>query len=333
MATTPIIEQSSVIAVRDVTKVFRGGRRALDGVTLDVPAGTCFGFLGPNGAGKTTLIRIVLGLMRATSGTVVVRGHEVPREARTAMARVGGIVEEPRFYPYLSGRENLVLWARVMGPAAIGRVPGALARVALAGRADERVGRYSMGMRQRLGVARALLSDPEVLVLDEPSNGLDPEGIAEFRALIRSFVDEGRTVFISSHLLDEIQKICDHVAIVREGRVIAQGPVAEVVAAGRGGMRIGCDDPGRAAQLLQDRGDLGEIELDGSGLVIGGPADPASRATVVRRLVEAGVAVDAVQPVGASLEERFLELMGDAAAPPPSPHAEPPPPPPPPRAA
>jgi len=327
MATTPIIEQSSVIAVRDVVKVFRGGRRALDGVTLDVPAGTCFGFLGPNGAGKTTLIRIVLGLMRATSGAVVVRGHEVPAEARAALARVGGIVEEPRFYPYLSGRENLALWARLMGSAALGRVPASLERVALGDRADERVGRYSMGMRQRLGVARALLSDPEVLVLDEPSNGLDPEGIAEFRTLIRSFVEEGRTVFISSHLLDEIQKICDHVAIVREGRVIAQGPVAEVVAAGGGGVRVGCDDPGRAAQLLQGPAGLGAIELDGRGLVVGGPADPASRAAVVRMLVEAGIAVDSVQPVGATLEERFLELMGgDASTPPPPAHPPPPPP-------
>ena len=196
-----------------------GARAALESIDLEVPRGCAFGFLGRNGAGKTTLVRLLLGLARPTSGSYRLLGHEDPRQA---LARIGAIVEEPRFHPHLTGRENLLVHAAARDKGAAGRIEGALARVGLTSRADDRVKTYSLGMRQRLGVARCLLCDPELLILDEPVNGLDPAGILEFRQLVRSLVAEGRTVLLSSHLLDEVEKTCDLAAIVDNGRVVAQ---------------------------------------------------------------------------------------------------------------
>jgi ABC-2 type transport system ATP-binding protein len=177
-----------------LTKEF-GERRALDGVDLEVPRGVAFGFLGPNGAGKTTIIRLLLGLAWPTSGSMSVLGHAVPGDRADALADVGAIVEEPRFYPFLTGRENLEVNAAARGRAAPPRIPAVLERVGLDARADERVSGYSLGMRQRLGIARCLLADPELLFLDEPMNGLDPAGMLELRGFLRELVDEGRTVF------------------------------------------------------------------------------------------------------------------------------------------
>jgi len=184
-----------------------------------------FGYLGPNGAGKTTLIRMLLGLTRPTAGSMRVLGRPVPAQRLAALQRVGAMAEEPRFLDHLTGRENLRINAAARDPAAAGRIEGALERVGLAGRADERVAQYSTGMRQRLGVARCLLADPRLLILDEHTNGLDPAGIAECPGMIRAVVAEGRTVMLSSHLLDEVEKICDVAAIVDRGQIIAQGPV------------------------------------------------------------------------------------------------------------
>ena len=211
-----------VVETRGLTKRF-GPHLALDGVGLRVPAGSAFGLLGPNGAGKTTLIRALLGLIRADAGSIRVMGHAVPSEPGLALQRVGAVVEEPRFHDHLTGRENLRIVSALMGSEATGRIPGCVDRVGLTARADDRVSTYSLGMRQRLGIARCLLSDPALLILDEPMNGLDPAGILEFRTLVRSFVAEGRTVVISSHLLDEIEKTCDTVGIIDRGRVIRQG--------------------------------------------------------------------------------------------------------------
>ena len=191
-----------------------------------MPRGVAFGFLGANGAGKTTLIRLLLGLAEPTSGTMRLLGHDLPGGSAAALARVGAIIEEPRFHPHLTGRENLHVHAAARDRAAARpRSTARSARVGLAARADDRVKTYSLGMRQRLGVARCLLADPELLILDEPMNGLDPAGILEFRHLIRELVAEGRTVLLSSHLLDEVEKTCDVVAIVDEGRVVAQGTI------------------------------------------------------------------------------------------------------------
>ena len=211
------------IETSGLTKRF-GERTALDGIDLQVPRGSAFGFLGPNGAGKTTMIRTLLGLTHASAGSMRLLDHPVPAERAQALRRVGAIVEEPRFHPHLSGRENLRIVAAVRGPETAERIAPALARVGLSERADDKVKSYSMGMRQRLGVARCLLADPLLLILDEPTNGLDPGGIQEFREMIRAMVEhEGRTVFLSSHLLDEVEKICDAAAIVDRGKIVTQG--------------------------------------------------------------------------------------------------------------
>jgi ABC-2 type transport system ATP-binding protein len=208
-----------------LTKRF-GERVAVDAVSLTVPRGAAYGFLGHNGAGKTTLIRMLLGLTGASAGSARVLGLPVPAQRAQALSRVGAIVEEPSFYPHLTGRENLKIAAAVRGPEIGSRIDGALHRVGLDKRAGDRVRTYSLGMRQRLGVARCLLSDPELLILDEPMNGLDPGGMLDMRRMIRALVEEeGRTVFISSHLLDEVEKTCDLAAIIDRGRVIAEGPI------------------------------------------------------------------------------------------------------------
>ena len=194
----------------------------------------------------------MLGLARVSEGTSSVRGHRIPEETREALERVGGMVEEPRFYPYLSGRGNLQVWASFFGGEAHDRVDWALGRVDLTARASSPVKQYSQGMRQRLGLARALLNDPELLILDEPSNGLDPAGMAELRDMIRSFVDEeARTVFVSSHLLDEVQKTADDIAIVNAGRLLTHGSVRELVAGGTQRIRLRVDDPARAGTVLE----------------------------------------------------------------------------------
>src|SRR5215210_6943502 len=231
---TPIDPGVLAIQTQGLGKRF-GARAALDGVDLEVPCGVAFGFLGANGAGKTTLIRLLLGLAKPTSGTMRLLGRDLPGGRAEALARVGAIIEEPRFHPHLSGRENLHVHAAARDRSAHGRVDAALTRVGLAARGDDRVKTYSLGMRQRLGVARCLLSDPELLILDEPMNGLDPAGILEFRHLIRELVADGRTVLLSSHLLDEVEKTCDYAAIVDQGRVIAQGAIGELV---NGGPRV-----------------------------------------------------------------------------------------------
>src|SRR4051794_27590372 len=228
-----------------------GDRTALASIDLQVPRGSAFGFLGPNGAGKTTLIRLLLGLAEPTSGRIKLLGHDMPAGRAQALARVGAIIEEPRFHAHLSGRENLFVHAAARERAAHGRIEGALARVGLTNRADDKVKTYSLGMRQRLGVARSLLADPELLILDEPLNGLDPAGILEFRGLIRDLVDEGRTVLLSSHLLDEVEKVADYAAIVDQGHVVAQGSIAELTGGGATrAIDIVADSHTRAASLL-----------------------------------------------------------------------------------
>ena len=239
------------IEVAGLTKRF-GARLAVDGVDLIVPRGTVYGLLGHNGAGKTTLIRMLLGLMHRSDGQVRLLGLPMPERRTDALARVGALVEEPKFDPHLTGRENLRIVADVRGLDARERIDGALHRVGLTNRADDRVKSYSLGMRQRLGVARTLLADPELLILDEPSNGLDPSGIVEFRQLIRSLAeDEGRTVFLSSHQLSEVEKVCDSAAIIDRGRVLEHGTIEQL--AGR--RRTGVDD-----RLRRPRRGPGDVE-------------------------------------------------------------------------
>jgi ABC-2 type transport system ATP-binding protein len=295
-----------VIETRELVKRF-GGRTAVAGIDLAVPEACAFGFLGPNGAGKTTFIRTLLGLTPATSGEMRVLGQPVPERRAAALARVGAIVEEPRFHGHLTGRENLRTNAAARGGAAFGRIAAALERVGLAERADERVRTYSMGMRQRLGIARCLLADPALLILDEPMNGLDPAGIIEFRGLIRSFVDEGRTVFLSSHLLDEVERTCDLVAIVDRGSVVRQGPIGEVASGDGASLAIECDDPVAALAQLSQRRDVERVALDDGELRVV-LAHGAEITDLTRALAAAGIGLSRVEPVRISLEERFLEL-------------------------
>jgi len=290
-----------------LTKRF-GQRTAVDGVSLTVPRGTAYGFLGHNGAGKTTLIRMLLGLTRASAGSASLLGLRVPAERAQALARVGAIVEEPSFYPHLTGRENLRIAAAVRGPDTRVRIDEVLHRVGLDKRAGDRVGTYSLGMRQRLGVARCLLSDPELLILDEPMNGLDPGGMLDVRRMIRELVEEeGRTVFVSSHLLDEVEKTCDVAAIIDGGRVIAQGPIEELVAGGSGELVIECDDALRAAELLAAESTVHDLRIEHGALRMRLLA-PEQAGDINARLVTAGVSVTRLEPVRHSLEERFLEM-------------------------
>ena len=292
----------NVIETRSLTKRF-GDRAAVDGVDLTVPAGVAFGFLGPNGAGKTTMIRTLLGLTQPTSGDVTLLGLPQPSKRAEALARVGAIVEEPKFHPHLTGRENLKIVAAARDRAAEARIPSSLERVGLAQRADERVKAYSLGMRQRLGIARCLIADPALLILDEPMNGLDPAGILEMRHLIRAFVGEGRTVFLSSHLLDEVEKTCDQVAIVDQGRIVVQGGVEEIASSGDPTLLIEVDDEAAARRVL----DGTSIEVEAGALRI--KLTPGrSAAEINRALVEAGIAVSRLEPARATLEEKFLEI-------------------------
>jgi ABC-2 type transport system ATP-binding protein len=309
----PASEQAGdglAIETTGLTKRF-GARTALDGIDLRVPSGSAFGFLGPNGAGKTTIIRTLLGLTGANAGTMKILGRPVPLERAQALRRVGAIVEEPRFHPNLSGRENLRLIAAVRGPETRARIEPALARVGLADRAGNKVKSYSMGMRQRLGVARCLLADPLLLILDEPTNGLDPGGIQEFREMIRAMVEqEGRTVFISSHLLDEVEKTCDAAAIVDRGKVIVQGSIAELAQGGgvRNELILGVDDIELALTTLGASELVRDARRSDEGLRVELVGDSRTASEVNATLVRAGVGVMRLEPVRHSLEQRFLEV-------------------------
>jgi ABC-2 type transport system ATP-binding protein len=303
------------VETHGLTKRF-GSNVAVDDVELLVPRGCAFGYLGPNGAGKTTLIRTLLGLTRANSGTMSLLGVPVPAERSRALARVGAIVDEPRFHTHLTGRENLRLLAAARGGEAGTRISPSLARVGLADRADDKVASYSMGMRQRLGVAACMLGDPELLILDEPMNGLDPAGMHEMRTTIQTLVGEGRTVMLSSHLLDEVERTCDAVAIVDRGRVIRQGPIEELVRGAGTVVRVDCSDPAAAARVIEQAGIAAGATLAEAGLTVTLPTG-ASRETVAeinRRLVAGGISVYGLQEVRTSLEDWFLSVtsrLGD----------------------
>jgi ABC-2 type transport system ATP-binding protein len=297
------------VETHGLTKRF-GTNVAVDDVELLVPRGSAYGYLGPNGAGKTTLIRTLLGLTRPNQGSMSLLGTPVPAQRRQALARVGAIVDEPRFHPHLTGQQNLRLLAAARGGDAGSRIAPSLARVGLADRAGDKVASYSMGMRQRLGVAACLLGDPELLILDEPMNGLDPAGMHEMRAMIESLRDEGRTVMLSSHLLDEIERTCDAVAIVDRGRVIRQGSIDELTRGAGTVVQVDCAEPDRAAKLIGEAGIAAGTTLTEAGLTVTLPAG-ASRELVAdlnRRLVVAGIGVYGLQEIRTSLEDWFLSV-------------------------
>jgi ABC-2 type transport system ATP-binding protein len=294
----------NAIETRDLTKVYGKRIRAVDRLNLTVRRGEVYGFLGPNGAGKTTTLQMLLGLVRATSGTATVLG-KAQGDPQTR-ARVGAMVEEPAFYPYLSGRDNLRVVAR-LGGLSQNRNDEVLDEVDLADRAGDRFKTYSQGMRQRLGLAAALLKDPDLLILDEPTNGLDPAGMADMRALIRRLGSGDRTVMLSSHLLGEVQQVCDRVGVIARGSLIAEDTVKEL--RGRGSLLVRAEPLSTARESAERILGMERVQEKDGTLRL--DSDPADSARINRELVLAGVAVSELRPIERTLEDVFLQLTGE----------------------
>jgi ABC-2 type transport system ATP-binding protein len=303
-ATPPVVTSG-------LTKRFRR-QAAVDHIDLEVPDGAVYGFLGPNGSGKTTTIRMLLGLISATDGEISLLGSPMPSAARTVLRRVGSLVEGPAFHPYLSGRANLARLDaadRYSDPRTSRlRIDAALDRVGLLAAARKHYRAYSLGMRQRLAIATSLLMPRDLLVLDEPTNGLDPQGTREVRHLIVALAREGATVLISSHLLPEVEQICSHVGVMHEGRLVAQGPLTELRASTVQKVRVDTDRPGDAARVLAELG-LSEI-ANSSGFVTATLGDVAVE-KIVPHLVNACVSVLGFAVLQPSLEDVFVSLTGE----------------------
>jgi ABC-2 type transport system ATP-binding protein len=300
------------IKTSQLTKRF-GDQAAVDGVNLSVPKGSVFGFLGPNGSGKTTTIRMLLGLAEASDGKIELLGQEVPKRIENVLPKVGALVEGPAFYPFMSGRNNLL---RIDAADRFAdssttkkRVEAALNRVGLANAANKKVHAYSLGMKQRLGLANALLKPRELLILDEPTNGLDPQGTREVRNLIRSLADEGITVFVSSHLLSEIEMLCSHVAVMNAGRIVAQGSLEELRNEEPTRLVVGTDELDLAVELLKSR-DLGKVRIKGNQVVTE-VANDFDVAELNQFLVTKGLPVTEIRLEKSSLEEKFVKLTGE----------------------
>jgi ABC-2 type transport system ATP-binding protein len=314
-------DQPAAIRTDGLTKRFRGGQLAVDGIDLVVPYGSVYGFLGPNGSGKTTTIRMLLDLITPTAGTHELLGRPMPRAAAEVLPRVGALVEGPAFHPHLSGWANLARLDAADRTADPGtarhRIGAALDRVGLSAAARKRYRAYSLGMRQRLGIAAALLQPRELLMLDEPTNGLDPQGTREVRALVSALAAEGVTVLLSSHLLSEVEQICSHVGVMHVGRLVAQGTLGELRAGQRPRVRVETGQAARAADTLRRLG-LAEVSLDGPQVAANGSAQAASALlgtvqpeAVVAALVGDGVPVRQFTVDRPALEDVFVSLTGE----------------------
>jgi ABC-2 type transport system ATP-binding protein len=309
------------VELRGLTKRY-GETVAVDGVDLTVEEGDVYGYLGPNGAGKTTSLRMMLGLIRPSRGTVRLFGRDPLANVR-ALAGVAGFVEEPRFYPYLSGRKNLELLADFDGGGAADRIGDVLDLVELAPRAGDRVGGYSHGMRQRLGIAAALLRRPRLLLLDEPTTGLDPAGVRDMRMLVRRLAGEGITVLLSSHQLTEVEEVCNRVAIIRSGRVVFEGELNQLRRTATTRYLLRVSDPARGREVCDAQPGVRELEISGDG-ELAFVADEDDVADLSVALVEAGVAITALIPKRPTLEELFFQFTeGESPAPPAAPVQEP----------
>lgn len=306
MSTTLAIETDGL------TKTF-GQQRAVDSLSLQVPTGSVFGFLGPNGSGKTTTIRMLLGLAEASSGSVSLLGHAIPQQLDVALPHVGALVEGPAFYPFLSGYNNLARLDaadRFADPTTRSeRIDQALARVGLTNAAGKKAGAYSLGMKQRLGLAGALLKPRQLLILDEPTNGLDPQGTREVRNLIRGLADEGITIFLSSHLLVEIEQLCSHVAVMNMGNLVVQGSLTELRGHTDTRLEMTVSSTRTARAVLKKHG-VSEIAVDGKDLRAMVDQD-VDTSRVNTELVEAGVSVSRLVLKQPSLEDYFVELTGE----------------------
>jgi ABC-2 type transport system ATP-binding protein len=290
-----------------------GDQKAVSEVSLSVPSGSVFGFLGPNGSGKTTTIRMLLGLAEATAGQINLLGHSIPKQVAQALPKVGALVEGPAFYPYMSGRNNLMRMDSAdrnsNSATREARVDAALERVGLSNAAKKKVHAYSLGMKQRLGLANALLKPRELLILDEPTNGLDPQGTREVRNLIRSLAAEGITIFLSSHLLTEIEQLCSHVAVMRAGEIVAQGSLEEIRANGQTRLILNVDNTKEAKEVLKAAG-INKSKSAGNK-IISSVASDFDVAKLNKQLVAKKIAVSEIRLEHPSLEEYFVDLTGE----------------------
>ena len=297
----------AVVETRDLTRRYGTKILALDRVNLRLRPGEVYGLIGPNGAGKTTFLRLVLGLIRPTDGSSSVLG--APAGSPDALRRIGAVVEAPAFYPYLSGRNNLVVLARYAGTDE-SQVDPALERVGLSDRARDKVSGYSLGMRQRLGLAAAFMKDPTLYLLDEPTNGLDPYGIAAMRRIIRDLADSGRTVLLSSHLLTEVEQVCDRIGIIHRGRLLHEQAMSELRGAG-GRLRVIATPLDRAAEVVRGVEGVDSVEVTGDGLDV--MTDPANGPAIARALALASIDLVEMRQSSRSLEEAFMQLTGEPA--------------------
>jgi ABC-2 type transport system ATP-binding protein len=298
------------IEVRGLVKRY-GELTAVDHVDLTVRAGDVYGYLGPNGAGKTTSLRMMLGLIRPTAGRVRLFGRD-PQEGVAALTGVAGFVEAPRFYPYLSGRQNLDLLADFDGDGARGRIESALDTVELRDRAGDRVGGYSHGMRQRLGIAAALLRAPRLMLLDEPATGLDPGGMRDMRRLIRRLADSGMTVLLSSHLMYEVEELCNRVAIIRAGRIVYEGAISDLKRSAEATYLLRTTDDARALEVCRAREGLRDVRRDAEGVRFA--AGERQVGELSAALIGAGVLILALSPEVATLEDLFFSLTEEPVA-------------------
>jgi ABC-2 type transport system ATP-binding protein len=303
-------DTAPAVAARGLRKTY-GTLEAVAGVDVTVQPGDVYGYLGPNGAGKTTSLRMMLGLIQPTAGEVRLFGRDPVVDPVSALDGVAGFVEDPAFYPYLSGRANLELLADLDGNGDRGRVAEVLDVVELTGRAGDRVRGYSHGMRQRLGLAAALLRRPRLLVLDEPTTGLDPAGMRDMRALVRRLAGEGITVLLSSHLMDEVEALCNRVAILREGRVRYEGDLADLTGRSDGRYRLQATDAGAALAVCRAAEGIRDVQAQGAAVVFAG--ERAAVASLTLALAAAGVGIHALVPAG-GLEELFFDLTEEAGA-------------------
>ena len=298
------MENTTIVETHSLTKRYGSGVLAVNSVDMSVRRGEVYGFLGPNGAGKTTTLRMLVGLIRPTSGTATVAGHMPGSPA--GLARIGSLIEGPGFYPYLSGRENLKVVAD-LASVSRKRVDEVLDMVDMTSRAGRKFGTYSTGMKMRLGVAAAILKDPELLILDEPTNGLDPQGMAEMRKLIRDIGQGDRTVLLSSHLLGEVEQICDRVGVISNGTLVKQSTVQDLI--GQKGVVVKAEPADRAGEMLTRMFGPAAVSREDGFFHL--KTDPSTSLEINRQLMGAGIAVSELRPFERSLEEVFFQLTGD----------------------
>ncbi len=297
---------NGMLEVKNLYKSF-GDKPILNDVTIDVAPGDVFGFLGPNGAGKTTTVRVILGLVRPDRGAITINGHGIRDHFKQAISHVGAVVETPRFYPYLSGYQNIAQAANLHRGVAKSKIDDVIRMVGLRERAQDLVGTYSLGMKQRLGVARTLVNDPQLIFLDEPMNGLDPEGMMEVRDLIKNLsADRGITFFMTSHLLHEVEQLCNRIAILNEGRIVIQGMVGQLLDRDHEKVEIHTKDTGRTLQHLQELEYVRSFQPSEDMVTV--ELDKGSTGKLNRRLVDAGIDVSYLVPVGQSLENLYMSL-------------------------